>query len=256
MTARKNLAPPVDERVIERTRRNIAWGFAAFIVLLTGAGILYALGVFDGPAKAGDDYTRIAGATAPAAGEVINVVEYFSYSCPHCKEFDPQVEDFRNDLPPGVTFKRTPVVFGNLQQELQARTYLALDAAGALEDNHSRIFKALHVDGRRLETAQAMAEFVDGHGIVAPAFLRMLNSGAVSARLRAAQRAQQADGISSIPSLVVGGTYLIEIGKVGRAQALKIARGLAEQMHNGIDPGAGAATTPAAATDAHSTAKP
>ncbi len=246
MTANKKTAPPVDERVIERTRRNIIWGFGGFIALLFGAGILYALGVFDGAARAGEDYTRIGNAPAPAAGDTISIVEYFSYSCPHCKDFDPQVEDFRNDLPPGTTFKRTPVVFGNLQQELQARTYLALEAADALQDNHSRIFNALHVEGRRLETPQAMAEFVDGHGIVAPAFLRMLNSGPVSARLRAAQRAQQNSGISSIPSLVVGDTYLIEIGKVGRAQALTIARQLAEQMHKGIDPGAAAGQAAAA----------
>ena len=237
MTANKKSAPPVNERVVERTRRAILWGFSSFLALLFGAGILYALGVFDGAAQPGEDYTRIGNEPAPAAGDTISIVEYFFYGCPHCRDFDPQVEDFRNDLPAGTTFKRTPVVFGDMQQELQARTYLVLEAAEALDDNHSRIFKALHEDGRRLETPQAMAEFVDGHGIVAPAFLRMLNSGAVSARLRTAQRAQQRSGISSVPSLVVGDTYLIEVGKVGRAQALKIARQLAEQMHKGIDPG-------------------
>ncbi len=165
-------------------------------------------------------------------------MEYFSYSCPHCRDFDPQVEALREDLPEGVIFKRVPIVFGAGEQELHARTFYALEAADALDANHPRIFNALHIEGRRLASEQAMAEFVDGHGIYAAPFLRMVVAGPVRARVAAAQADQQRVGIMSIPTLVVAGHWRIEVGAVGRARAIAIAEELIEQARSGNAPAA------------------
>lgn len=230
--------PPVDP-AIERTRKRIVWGFGALLALLFGSGLLYALGVFDRLGGSSDEYTVIEGTTPPARGMPITVVEYFSYSCPHCKDFDPQVEAFREDLPAGVVFKRVPIVFGAGEQELQARTYYALEAAGALDANHPRIFKALHEEGRRLDTDTAMADLVAGHGIEAAPFLRMVAAGPVRARVAAAQEDQRRVGITSIPTLVVGGHWRIEVANVGRARAIEVARELVQQVQAGAPAGAG-----------------
>ena len=218
---------------VERMRKRLVWGFGSLVAVLFGAGVLYALGAFDSLMATGDEYTVVEGTSPPAPGTPITVVEYFSYSCPHCRDFDPQVEAFRQDLPEGVIFKRVPIVFGAGEQELHARTYYALEAADALDANHPRIFEALHGQGRRLDTAQAMAELVDGHGIYAAPFLRMVDAGPVRARVAAAQADQQRVGIMSIPTLVVAGHWRIEVGVVGRARAITIAESLIEKAQAG-----------------------
>jgi thiol:disulfide interchange protein DsbA len=227
--AAKNVVDPA----IERTRKRLGLGFAGIAIVFIAAAGLYALGVFDGHTTAGKDYVVIEGRQPPHPGEPVSIVEYFSYTCPHCAEFDPQVEDFRAHLPAGVTFKRVPVVFADLQQELFARTYLALEATDALNENHKRIFRALHEEGRPLQSVEQVAQLVDGHGIYAPAFLRIVSSGPVTARLNAARQAQVRDAIMSIPTLVVGDYYRIEIGTVGRSHALKVATELVRQLQKG-----------------------
>lgn len=226
----KNTPTPA---AVERMRKRLLWGFGGLLAVLLGTGVLYALGAFDRFVATGDEYTVIDGTTPPAPGTPITVVEYFSYSCPHCRDFDPQVEAFSKDLPEGVIFKRVPIVFGGGEQDLHARTYYALEAADALEANHPRIFEAIHGEGRRLDTAQAMAALVDGHGIYAAPFLRMVEAGPVRARVAAAQADQQRVGIMSIPTLVVAGHWRIEVGAVGRARAIAIAESLIEKAQAG-----------------------
>lgn len=41
------------------------------------------------------------------------VLEFFSYFCPHCYQFEPIMTDVKKGLPQGVEFKRNPVAFGS-----------------------------------------------------------------------------------------------------------------------------------------------
>lgn len=214
---------PMSDPAVDRLRQRLAWGFGGLLIAVLLAGVLYALGVFDtGTAE----YDAIPGTTPPKPGTQLRVVEYFSYACPHCRDFEPQIEEFVADLPPGVRFERIPVVFGASDQEAQARAYYALQAAGALEENHARLFAGIHDQGRRLGDDAAIAAYVDGHGIDAARFTRLTTAGPVRARIGDALAAQQRDSVTSIPMLVVGDHYRIEIARVGRAGALRIAREL------------------------------
>ncbi len=39
------------------------------------------------------------------------VLEFFSYYCPHCAKFEPIAEDLKKNLPEGVPMKKNPVAF-------------------------------------------------------------------------------------------------------------------------------------------------
>ncbi|PWG73686.1 hypothetical protein DF186_21770, partial [Enterococcus hirae] len=82
------------------------------------------------------------------------------------------------------------------------RTYITLDETGALEENHERLFRATHDNGRQFLSAEMVAAYVDGHGISREAFLREFESPAVRTRLRNAEQAQRDFGIASVPTLV------------------------------------------------------
>ena len=77
----------------------------------------------------------------------ITVTEFFSYGCIHCKNFEPLIADYIETLPPDVEFRRVPVAFSPAWA-LLGQSYLALEAVNALEQNHDRIFRAVHDNTR------------------------------------------------------------------------------------------------------------
>ena len=101
------------------------------------------------------------------------MVEFFSYGCVHCKNFDPQIERWTEGLPEDVRFKRAPVAF-SASWGLLAKAYHAAERLGILEANHQRLFSALHDAGLALNTEDAMVQFFDGHGTDGRSFRRAL----------------------------------------------------------------------------------
>lgn len=208
------------ERKVIRTRNYIIAAIAAVVILVLGYGTLYSTGVTEGEFAAGTHYEIIEGARGPRPGEAIEVTEYFSYGCIHCRNFDPMIEDWREDLPDGVEFERVPVAFSPLWT-LLARAYVALDELGALEQNHDRLFRAIHDNGRQFLSAEMLADFVDGHGTTRQAFLEAFDSPRVTGQVRQAERAQRELAIASVPTLVVADKYRVSMD-VGRKTALDV----------------------------------
>ena len=49
--------------------------------------------------KAGQDYFLVEPAQPTATGDKIEVLEVFSYACPHCAHFQPYAEEIKSKLP-------------------------------------------------------------------------------------------------------------------------------------------------------------
>jgi thiol:disulfide interchange protein DsbA len=215
------------EHQVTRIRNTIIALVVAVVVLVLGYGTLYSTGVTEGEYQAGTHYEVIEDARGRRPGEPILVQEFFSYGCVHCRNFDPLIEEWRDSLPEGVAFQRTPVAFSPVWT-LLGRTYITLDETGALTQNHERLFRAIHDNGRQFLSAEMVADFVDGYGVSRDEFLRAFESPAVLRRLRQAEIDQRAMGISSVPTLVVDGKYRIGM-EVGRKTSLDVADHLIAQ---------------------------
>ena len=77
--------------------------------------ILFAVGSADASAlvpQAGKHYKvlKTPQAVSVAAGK-IEVIEFFWYGCPHCKDFDPLIEAWASKQDPDIVFKRVPIAF-------------------------------------------------------------------------------------------------------------------------------------------------
>ena len=75
-----------------------------------------------GPAVEGEDYTLLDTPLTNQQRDSIEVIEYFSYRCIHCKNFEPFLEDWLVEIPENVNFARQHVVFST-SDELFARTH-------------------------------------------------------------------------------------------------------------------------------------
>ncbi len=136
----------------------------------------------------------------------IEVVEVFSYACPHCWEFLPYAREIHNKLPKDAVFRMVPAVFSPMW-EPYARAFYAAQRLGVLKQTHKALFVALHVRHEPLYSLQQLAGFYAHYGVKPAAFLKIANSDAVSTEMMRNLRLEQAWGIEATPTIVVGGRY-------------------------------------------------
>ncbi|MEZ5559532.1 MAG: thiol:disulfide interchange protein DsbA/DsbL [Pseudomonadales bacterium] len=225
-------------RQVTRTRNTIIAFVALVAIIVIGYGTLYSTGVTEGEFAEGEHYRVIEDAKPRRPGAPIEVREFFSYGCIHCRNFDPLIEEWLQTLPADVRFERSPVVFSPMWT-LLAQTYFALDALGALAENHQRLFRAIHDNGRQFLSADMLADFVDGHGVTREQFLEAFNSAPVRRKVGATEQLQRELGIASVPTLVVDDRYVVGMD-VGRKTALDVVNHLIELERNSA-PGSAAA---------------
>lgn len=148
--------------------------------------------------------------TVGAASEP-TVVEFFSYMCPHCSDFEPILQRWSQSpqFPAGAQLVRSPAVF-NADYETAARLYMALLASGQWSERvHSGIFEAVHKRGLRLADREALASTLSALGADAKKVLVEMDSPAVAQQVAAAKALQKEKQISSVPQLVVGGKIAV-----------------------------------------------
>lgn len=157
----------------------------------------------------GREYVPIEPVLATDNAAKIEVIEFFSYGCPHCAEFHPTVSKWSAKLPADVVFKRVPVSFNRAQWANLSKFYYALEATGDLARLDGAVFQALHEKGLKLYDDKSIAEWAGAQGIDTKKFTDAYNSfGVLSKVKRGDQLAQQAK-IQGVPSLVVDGKYLM-----------------------------------------------
>ena len=118
---------------------------------------------------AGRDYTVIEPAQPTDTPSAIEVVEFFSYACPHCSDLNPMIHQWAAKLPSDVVFKRVPVSF-NPFYELMARLFYSLETTGDLARLDDPLFNAIHVKGLKLINEKSITEWVTSQGVDALKF--------------------------------------------------------------------------------------
>lgn len=206
-----------------QVRLAIGIGAVVVAVVVVGVGLLFSPGQ-DAPYATLD---RPATSVADGSGE-IRVVEFFSYTCPHCRSLEELTEDWQEDLPEGVVFERVHVAYSP-DNRLLARGYLALARHDAVAANHKRIFRAFHDNNMRFDSADALADFVDGNGVSGEAMLRSMASRRVARRVEADEQRFVELGLTSVPALVVDGKYVVNM-ELGRKGALDAVDDLVQEL--------------------------
>ena len=162
------------------------------------------------------------------------MVKFFSYACVHCKNLDPILAEWEEDLPEGAVLRRQPIAYSPLWT-LLSQTYFTLQEMGEIEANHERIFRAIHDERRQFLTADMMADYLAGWDVDKTQFLRTFDSPAVKRKTRQAERDQREFGINSVPMLMVGGKYLVSMNN-GQRRALAVIDQLLErELAGGVE---------------------
>ena len=214
------------------TRREFTGAAAATALGLAGLAGLGRAGVALAQAAAaveGRDFVRLNAPVAVPAGGKIDVIEFFSYGCPHCYSFEPALEQWVKRLPADVAFRRVPATF-NPTFEGYAKLYYALEAAGQVEALHKRVFAAIHVQRQRLDKEADIAAFVSANGGDGAKVTEAMKSFGVATKLRQAKQAFEAYKIDGVPTLGIHGRWFTSGSLTGsNDKALAVADQLIER---------------------------
>ena len=162
----------------------------------------------------GKDYARLKNAQPVETGKKIEVIEFFSYGCPHCNDLEPILDAWVAKLPPDVQFRRVPVMFQERWQAL-ARIYYTLDAMGDEQRLSPEVFKAIHSAGLPLYQDKAFFDWASAHGLDRAKVAEVYNSFAVNSKFNRAKALAQAYNIQSVPTMVIDGKYVTSSDRVG-----------------------------------------
>lgn len=182
--------------------------------------------------REGVHYTRLVPAQ-PSSGSVeqVDVTEAFWYGCSHCYALDSYLENWRKQAPAYVKFVRVPVIW-NPRTGTHARLFYTAEALGKLEALHPQIFREIHVNNNPLDSATSIEVFFTARGVSREEFTRTFSSGAVGAKLSEASELLQRYRIESVPTLVINGKYVTDVGRAGgQKQLISLLNELVAREH-------------------------
>jgi thiol:disulfide interchange protein DsbA len=165
-------------------------------------------GVRAEPLKEGTDFRSITPPQPTGTPGKIEVLEFFSYACPHCAKFYPLVESWQAKLPKDVVFRRVPVGFQRPAWVNMQRVFYALQADGDFERLDGKLFKAIHDENQVLFEQQQIADWIAGNGGNADKFATAYTSFGVNNQTVQADKMAEDYRIDSVPSMVVDGRYV------------------------------------------------
>ncbi len=181
----------------------------------------------------GREFTKLASPQPQIAPGKIEVLEFFSYACPHCNAFEPTIETWAKTLPADVKLRRVPVPF-LMNYDNFMHAYYALETIGAVDAMQMKIFRAIHVDRLRLEKAEDIAAFVGKNGVDANKFLAAFKSFSVATEVSRAKKMVVDYKVESVPLLAVAGRWLTSPALAnGSAQSLAVVDALIQRSRKG-----------------------
>ncbi|HEY7945345.1 MAG: thiol:disulfide interchange protein DsbA/DsbL [Burkholderiales bacterium] len=193
--------------------------FAQCLVGLLAAFSLAAAGAAD--LVEGKNYARLKIAQPVETGKKIEVIEFFSYGCPHCSDLEPYLQTWLKTMPDDVQFRRVPVMFQERWKAL-GKIYYTLGALGE-ERLSPEVFQAIHGNGQSLWDTKTFLDWAAGKGLDRAKVAGVFSSFGVDSKVKRAMALAQEYNIQSVPTVIVDGKFITASDRVGGHAAIPAA---------------------------------
>jgi thiol:disulfide interchange protein DsbA len=157
----------------------------------------------------GREYVRLKSPVPVETGKKIEVIEFFSYGCPHCGDFEPILQNWLKTLPADVQFRRVPVLFQDRWVPL-AKEYYTIDALGEDIRLSPQMFTAIHGGSAQMWNEKTFFDWAAGKGLDRKKVEEMYNSFGIAGKLNRAKQIAREYNVQSVPLVVVDGKFVIQ----------------------------------------------
>jgi thiol:disulfide interchange protein DsbA len=161
----------------------------------------------------GKQYNLVREVATPVDPKRIAVEEFFCFCCPHCYAVEPLIEGWRKKKATDVDFIYVPNTLGRPDGEVQARAFYIAQALGVEDKIHQPMFQAIHDQHIPMGSLNTVRDlFASAAGVKPDDFDQLSSSFVVDGNLRKAEIEARDYGVSSTPTIVVGGKYSVAGG--------------------------------------------
>jgi protein dithiol oxidoreductase (disulfide-forming) len=193
---------------VEYQRHFAGAAMKRFAMVVVGAlGVLAFSNASSADLVEGKQYTRLRSVQPAERGKKIEVIEFFSYGCPHCNDLEPYLQSWIKTAPADVQFVRVPVMFQDRWKAL-AKGYYTLEAMGEDLRLSPEVFKAIHVANLPLYEDKAFLDWAASKGLDRAKAAEIYGSFGVDSKLKRALVLAQEYNIQAVPTMIVDGKFV------------------------------------------------
>jgi thiol:disulfide interchange protein DsbA len=148
-------------------------------------------------------YTFVPGKDFKYDGKTVEVLEFLSFYCGHCYEFENSIPAIKGNFPKKIKWKIAPVYWGTGSPK-PGEAYFLAEEAGKGEQMKKALFKAHFVDKKDIGNVQVLESIAAEIGLGFD-FSAKLRSGAKSAEASKALQMASEYRIEETPTLIIAG---------------------------------------------------
>ncbi|OUV03394.1 MAG: hypothetical protein CBC42_02750 [Betaproteobacteria bacterium TMED82] len=197
--------------------KNFADKFLKLTIIFGCCSYAFAMSAYD----EGIDYEIISDKHAFADTRKIEVIEFFWFGCPHCKNFYPSLSRWADQLDDEVEFRKYHVPFREINHQ---KLFFTLKKMNLDKDVVPRVFIAMQNKRLPLKNFLDILFWVEEQGIDSKEFEKNWNSKEVRNSMDLATKLMGEFKITGVPQLVVDGVYRTGPSMVGGShrKAIKV----------------------------------
>ena len=158
---------------------------------------------------AGEHYVVLDRPVPTRDNSKIEVVEMFTYGCPHCYEFEPLVKAWGKQQASDVDFWVFPAVWSR-PMKLYARAFYVANELNVSEKIHAPLFNAIVVEQKSIRNEGDLADFFESHGVDRNDFTETFNSTEIEAQVGYAEERVRLYKPVGAPEIIVNGKYRVD----------------------------------------------
>ena len=160
-------------------------------------------------------YVEVPGYEFAFDGKTVEIVEFLSFYCGHCFQFEKAIPVIKGNFPKKIKWKTIPVYWGKGSPK-PGEAYLIAKEAGKGEQMKKAIFEAIFIDRRDIGKIEVLEDIGSKVGLGFE-FSKKLRAGDKANDAEEALALMKKYRIHETPSLIVAGNLMINPGMLNNS---------------------------------------
>lgn len=135
------------------------------------------------------------------------LVEFFSYMCPHCYNFEQTMIRWKKQKPENIELLKIPVSFGRDDWQLSAKAFYIAEELQIIDDFSAAMFKTIHFDKKPPATLADVEQIFIALGIKKSDFNKAAKSFNIDSKLRKADFLTRKFKVPGVPYFLINFKY-------------------------------------------------